>query len=364
MNNRSRSMALVLAAALLSGVPIGIQAQAPPLIPPPPPPPPGAPGAPEIVVPPVRVAPNTPDGGATVPAPNTALPPATPNPAAPAAGSVTLRYKFRTGQVLSYRLSLDTDGTVTNPSGTGIPIKQHMDMSLHQTVKSVSPTDGSATMLTQVDALTMTLNGQNIQLPAQVQQQMRQAITTTMTPTGKVIGFKTPTGATGMVPGLSFNPMDMQNLRALPDGPIAAGGTWNSKFEAPSGILNAYSKYTLSDVTNTDGRAVAAIGQKHYAEIKPSKTAAPSASGPKITGLITGTGTEQFDVDAGVLNSQTNALQLKMTIAPPNSGKTGGIKANFQINSKLTRVGADSVPATAVPAPNAPASEPPTGQLQ
>ena len=292
MNYRTCSITVALAAALLPGVPLGVQAQAPPpLVPPPPPPPPGFPGAPAIA-PPVQVAPTIPDGSVAPPVPGVPndggpTPPA-PSPAGPSNGSVTLRYKFRTGQVLNYRLSMDTNGTVTTPSGSGIPIKQHMDMALHQTVKSVSPTDGAATVTTQIDSLSMTLNGQNMQIPAQVQQQVKQAVTTTMTPTGKVTAFKTPSGATGIVPGMNFNPMDMQNLRALPDGPVKTGDIWNSTFQAPSGFLDAYSKYTLNDVSNTNGKSIASIGQKLYAEIKPMKTTAATAAGPKITGLITG----------------------------------------------------------------------------
>ena len=363
MNNRSRPYGLVLAAALLIVAPIGVCAQAIPLVPPPPPPPPGQPGAPPIITAPAQAGPVAPDGAPPAPTPPVPTPDA-PNPPTPAAPSgVTLRYKFTPGQTLRYRVTMDAAGKVTMASGTGMPIKQHLVMTLHQTVKSVRASDGAATLATQVDTLTLNVNGRDIQLPAQAQDKFKQVITTTMTPAGKIVDFKAPTGA-APIPGMNFNPMDFQNLRALPDGTVDKGATWNSKYAAPMGLLTASAKYTLDDLSGDNSTAT--IGQKLWAEIKSPKPKAGTPAGGKVAGLITGTGKEEFDVDAGAVNSQTNALTLKMTITPPTSARPGtpaSVKADFTINTDLEIMKASSTAGT-MAAPAAPADEPPAGQLQ
>ena len=70
---------------------------------------------------------------------------------------------------------MDVNGTFTDPNGTGIPMKQHMDMTLHQTVQSVRASDGAATLATQIDTLAFAMNGQNIPLPPEAQQRFKQA---------------------------------------------------------------------------------------------------------------------------------------------------------------------------------------------
>ncbi|MBV9849643.1 MAG: hypothetical protein JO250_08135, partial [Armatimonadetes bacterium] len=370
------------------GVPLGVRAQAPPpLAPPPPPPPPPDFPAPDGGS--VQVAPTTPDTP-NPPTPETPTPnPPAPNPPTPTTAGVTLRYKFTPGRVLRYRLTTDTNGTIQmGPSGTGMPLKQHMTMTLTQTVKDVRASDGAATVVAQLGSVSMTVNGRPIMLPAQDQEQINKPMTAVVTPTGQVLSVQTPSGTLSGPAALGFNPMDLQKIGALPEKPVNTGDTWPGKYEAPGGVLNIYTKSTLSSLAGTAPNTIATIAQKLYLQFQPkafygktatgktmaSRTATGAAPVAKINGLITGTGTQKFDVDAGVINSQTNALQLKMTITPPKTAQAGApppVKANFQITSDMERVTDSGTIAPAAPnaggagtAPAAPTNEPPTGQLQ
>ncbi len=104
----------------------------------------------------------------------TAAPVITPAPSAPPAQTVTLRLKFTPGQTLYYRLTTDTAGLMlTGQSGAGIPIKNHMEMLLHQTVKDVRATDGAATVDSGIDTMTMSMNGQTFPIPEDKLAQMK-----------------------------------------------------------------------------------------------------------------------------------------------------------------------------------------------
>ena len=368
MNNRIS--ALALAATLLAGLPLGARAQAPPpLVPPPPPPPPVSAG-------------DTPGGGPFQAAPTTL---------GPITGSLPLRYKFTHGQVFRYQISLDTEGNLLTGPSEGTPIRQHVDMTLHQTVEDVRASDGAATLATQIDSLSATRDGKNVPLSKAAQQQLKQATTTVVDPTGKVLSFDRPAGAgAAAIPGLNFSPLDFQGLNALsadPVGmivnilaadPVTVSDTWRSTYTTPTGSLEEHTADTLSSGTVIDGDTLVTIGQKLYAEFKPPKPGAES-NAAHLLGLVTGTGQTQFDVDAGVINSQTTAMQINLKAVPSKSNAAGTptpVMANLKVKSTLTRVHDDGTPVTppgtilptmpvfpANPAP-APTDEPPTGQLQ
>ena len=358
MNNRLRTpRALALAAVLLcGGLPLGsVQAQAPPPLIPPPPPPPSPDNTPALAGggDPNVAAPVAPPALPPVPVPGPNTPP-------PAAGGVTLRYKYTPGQTIHYKLTVDVNGTITDPNGTGIPMKQHVDVTLHQTVQSVRASDGAATLATQIDSLAFTMNGRNIPLPPQAQQQFKQPYTSVMTPTGKIVSFQSPTGAT--LPGTGFGMSDIQNLRALPDQAVGVNDDWLSTYASAALGLTARTRYTLTKISDDGGTAT--IGQKIYGEFKPP-TAAPTAATtpmPKMnmSGLLTGTGTETFDITAGQIAGQINDLSMKMTMTPPGVGHA--MKTDFHITTDMERVPDGT--ATTTPAPPAPTGEPPTGQLQ
>lgn len=95
--------------------------------------------------------------------------PAAPTAVTPGAAStqpVTLRLKFTPGQTQYYSMSMDIDGTVQSPGAqTPFPIKNHIDMLMHQKVKDVRATDGAATLESGIDTMTFSMNGQTFPLP-------------------------------------------------------------------------------------------------------------------------------------------------------------------------------------------------------
>ena len=79
---------------------------------------------------------------------------------AAAPGAVTLRYKYAPGQVLHYKMTETMQGATM-----GTPMASRTSMLMTETVKSVDPRTGNATILVQTGkpAMTMTMNGRPMQ---------------------------------------------------------------------------------------------------------------------------------------------------------------------------------------------------------
>jgi hypothetical protein len=367
LQHKTKKYWLPLAAALLA-VPLGVNAQQGP---------PGAPGAPPVPVgpgprptptptplmppppPPTPPAPGTtpaPDG-LLVPGPGGIIPPlnAMPMPpglpqgtAHPDIGNpgVQLRYKFQAGQTIYYRIVVDANGTVQMAAGN-LPIKTHVEMIQAQTIKSVDA-NGAATISEKVMDFTTTVNGQPIPLPAQTQQQMEQPSTVVMTPEGQVLSFKVASGAGAMSP-MGFDPSQLSQMQALPKSSVVVGDKWRGDFTSAVAGIETHVSYTLNALS-TDGNT-ATVGQKIYVAFKPAKPANGTASPVTLNGLLNGTGTQQFDIAAGQILSQTNNLTLDMTVTPAANPQP--MKTHFDMTTSITR---QSTPASS--------DEPPTNQLQ
>ena len=92
--------------------------------------------------------------------------PAVPAPV-PSGPAVSLKYKFAVGQVHRYQYDMDMNMlTLTGQTGGGIPTEMLMQMVMSQTIKSIRPTDGAATIVSQIDSLHMLMNGREMPLPA------------------------------------------------------------------------------------------------------------------------------------------------------------------------------------------------------
>lgn len=230
-----------------------------------------------------------------------------PTPAAPAAGTVTLRYKFTPGQVHRYKVTINMVGTMmTGQSGAGFPINTATQFVLKQTVKDVRATDGAATISTEIESTRFAMNGQEQTVPDAQQTAMKKPTTLLLLPTGKVL--PTPAADT---PELSMSAMDFSKaflnlITVLPEGPVKAGDTWESTLATP-GMAGSDLKFasTLTALTGEGDAARASIDQKINGVLQ-SMPGQPMPMGIKITGTITGTGTVVFNTAAGLVESMTN----------------------------------------------------------
>lgn len=338
------------------------------MMPPPPPPPPPIPNMPAPAIPQAPTGRQQPGGLIQQPAlPQPVLNPGFQNPSLTfnqnAPQSVLLRLKFTQGDVIRYHLAMDINGNVqVGDNGTKQPLKEHVDMTLTQTVKNV--TGDQATISEQMGNMAISLNGKDVPLPPQTQQQTEQPFTLVETTRGKVISITAPTGG-GPIGMPGMNPTQMENMETvLPEGTVTPGtSTWRSDVTLPTSGIESHSKFSI-DSLSADGN-LATIGQKLWIQFKPAT--GPGAPPMKLNGLMTGTGTQTFDVAAGQIASQTNDMHLTMSTAAPGSNMT--IKTDFQINVHMDRVsnpaGTNPTPATPpAPAAPAPGDEPPTNQLQ
>jgi hypothetical protein len=299
--------------------------------------------------------------------------PATPTAAA-AAQAYTLRYKFKTGDVSYYKMTMDSNGTLGGPGGTSIPVKLHMLFFYHQTVSAVAA-DGTATLTTKFDSadLSSMMGGQATPgSDATVAELKSRTLTTTVSPTGKTTAVKTD-GADGAASqGLDFSKMaNFQGASLLPDAPVKAGDIWKSTIDLSSAMgtqiagLQATVQSTLASVDMAAGKAVATINQTTAGQIDPADSAVMGMQ-MSVAGKVNGTGVIKFDTDSGFLVSQTATTSLNLTLTPKGdpgaAGGAGPIPVQFQIITDLEKVDASAVPKTA---PTAPAAAPgPAGVVQ
>ena len=300
--------------------------------------------------------------GQAAPAVPVAVPP-TPVVATPVPTTVLLRYKFKAGQVRDYHMSMDTNGTIAGlPGGQTMPMKQHMDVRLHQTVTGVQDADGTATIAMGMDSMTMTMNGRVMPFPASMMAQMKNIGTLVETTAGKVVSF-TPSArpAGGGLPGMDFSKMGgMQSSTALPEAAVKAGDTWTNTADISgqfglAGTSAANTTLTLAGVDMSGGTPVADITTETVADISTSATAAPPVP-MAMAGKITGTGHLKFDVAAGVITQQTGLSHILMTMTPAGGqapAQVGPMTIDMEINTRL-----DLAPAAVSAAANVPAAVP------
>lgn len=250
-------------------------------------------------------------------------------PVAPATAGVTLRYKFTPGQSRVYKFSMDAGGTLTGgPGGQAIPIQQHMEAVMRQTVKDVRASDGAATIQMAYDSLTMTMNGQP--LPAQAGEGMKKIGTMLMMPTGKVLSFTPPDGSNAAMMGNMNGMFQNMNQGTFPDGPVKAADKWDSKADVSAlGVKIAAS----NTVASADANAA------HYTTVMKgtmdsASTTTPSPLPLTLAGTIDGTSDQTFDVAAGALASQTGTVSMDLTMTP-KPGQNAGAPAMGPMKMKM-----------------------------
>ncbi|MCW3059639.1 MAG: hypothetical protein JWQ02_1460 [Capsulimonas sp.] len=264
-----------------------------------------------------------------------AAPPAPPGggvldrPIPPTPTDALLRYKFTAGQVLRFNNVSDVNMTITIPGQPKpIPLSQHIEGIMRQTVQSVDPVNNTATLTVKIESIAMTMNGQPMSQSDMQKAQAAADTTLVLSELGKVISAKlnSPSSTYG------FDPKQMgmyQQNGVFPIRAVKPGDTWTSTI-AMSGVgANITSNFQLTQLTPSVGGAIALIKQTGGGVIN-SKTATAMPSGVKLNGKITMSGEVQFDVAAGQVKSQSVAAQFDATVntpaAPQPVGKTVALK--------------------------------------
>ena len=264
---------------------------------------------------------------------------------------VTLRFKFTPGQVAYYTLTVDTDGTMTNPlTQAPMALNNHLQALLRQTVKDVRSSDGAATVETGVDTASFSVNGQDFPIPPEKMAAMKTVGTTVMLPTGKILSF-TPSGGGGggAIPGMDFGRVNaLSILGVLPDAPLKVGDSWKSGVSAGLTGSSVLSRFSLSGVDTAGGKTVAVITQTTDGSLDPATPNGAAPTGMGIGGKVKGVGTIRFNADAGTLESMTSAADMNLTMTPP--GATAGMTIRMKITTSMKQTDAPA-PAGAAKAP-------------
>ncbi len=234
------------------------------------------------------------------------------------ADTTTMRYKFTAGQVITYKSSTDIDSTMVM-SGQTIPLKQHIESMMTQTIQSVAA-DGTATIKSGISSMQMSTNGQPTTLPDDVMNKLAAGSSMTMTPTGKVKSLEMTDTSGGGLPGMDMtgsNPFGQMAL--LPDHPVNVGDSWRATVPIAQIGADMAVSMKLSQILKDSGASIAEIGTKYYAATKPGGSTIEGAP-MKMDMLLNGTGTTDFDIDAGNVKSTVANMTMKMTMAPPSTG--------------------------------------------
>lgn len=266
------------------------------------------------------------------------------------AQTVTLRYKFTPGQSRAYHFTMDSDGALTRPQGQPFPIKQHMEAMMHQTVKSVDD-KGAATIATSFDSVSLTMNGQPV--PMQNAAAMPPPTTIVMTPTGKIVSVQAPPSTPAMGPGMGLNNLMMFHSNStLPEGPVKVGDKWDSTVDVAAMGL----KVTAANVLTSADATVAKFTTTMTGTLASGTGAAFAALPVSLSGTMSGTSDQTFDVNAGALASQTGNVSMDLTIRPKQAPAGGGaapnamppMKMQMKIKTQMDQVLSAPKPASAI----------------
>lgn len=278
------------------------------------------------------------------------------SPATPAVPVMTLRYKFAVGQVHRYQYEMQMNMLMdTGQTGASIPINMTMKMTMRQTVKSIRPADGAATISTRIESMHMLRNGQETPLPEAQAAKMKQPFTQVMLPTGKILSTEAPAMSGMGGPGMDFGKGTFSGFASLPDGPVKPGDAWTGSGAAPMMGIDVASAFTLNAVKQDHGATLAAIDSKQTGTI--DKTITQGTPVPmKMQGQISGKTTQVFDATAGVVQSAQGTSDADMTMlfaqptdgtAPP-PGMPSAMKMQMQMKFQMQRLSDTAPPAAPV----------------
>ncbi len=278
-----------------------------------------------------------------------AAPAAPTSPSAPAAAAVTLRYKFAVGQVHRYEYDMDMNTLMqTGQTGAGIPMDMTLHMVMRQTVKSIRPADGAATLETQIESVHMLRGGQEMPLPEEIDAKLKQPFIQVILPTGRILSVDAP-GMSGLgAPGMDVGSSLFGTTALLPDSPVKVGDNWKGAADA-MGAQTTFTA-TLMGVDQKNGAALATIQQKQTGTFDKPMT----ENGMTMQRRTTNTATQVFDTAAGMVQSATGTDDTDMTMTFPKAaaggttptGMPSAMKMQMQMTYTMTRL--SDTPPTAI----------------
>lgn len=275
--------------------------------------------------------------------------------APPDASAVTLRYKFTPGQTRRYKMTMTmNDTTLTGQSGADVPMNMVMTMTMKQTVKSVRPSDGAATIVAQLEGMEENFNGKAYHLPAAMQAKMKHPFTTVMLPTGKVLSLQIPLTSSAGIPGMPGGDFGNGYISSvtLPDTPVKVGDSWPGSVASSMAGMQTLVSSTLAGLETKGDAQLATIDSKMSGKI--NNTSSNKNMTVRMAGTFTGSGTQVFDATVGALVSGSMVDNADMTetfhpaagqTAPSWMLKSVTVKMQRKIETTLLDDAASAAPA-------------------
>ena len=261
--------------------------------------------------------------------------------AAPLApGATLLRLKFKVGDVQTYDLLLHIAGTIgQGGAGAGMPLDQTMDMSVTQTVQSIDPTTGYATVKSSVSSkkVTILMNGKDVSPPATQQPQPITNVTSVLEPNGKVDSFNMDKAVGGNMPmGMDSN-SPMLGAFFGPDKPVAVGDTWSRTTTGGLMGMTYNTTYKLADLSVRNGNQIATVGSKQTGSMSTKM----GGGATMLNGTFDTDQSTLFDNTLGLMQSLTSTSHMHMVIAtdtsqPPPAGGAAPNPVNEKIDLTQT----------------------------
>lgn len=291
---------------------------------------------------------------------------------------VTLAYKFRTGEIVYYEMTMDGEGAMEmvgmpNAPGT-IPIEMVINMVIRQKIAGIAP-DGTATVAQQIKEMTveqkvmgqnmkmvisdkgmkMTVNGQPMPDPGGAMPDFKnmpmfgKALMIKMRPTGEVVGVEgLETGELGKImkqmgfDWSQFSQMFMTGSAAFPADPVAVGETWEQRVKLPfptadpNKPLEVVTTYELEKIGEVDGEPTARISYSSFQDLSGMSFGggAGMMPGMKLDRMsIDINGVMLWSLERGMSPRTDFQMTMDMGMSMPISGQ------NAQMNMKMNMRG-------------------------
>jgi len=272
--------------------------------------------------------------------------------------TVSVRYKFRVGEVLYFRGETIVTGSFTGAPGVpAVPVSTQSETAYHETVVEVNADDGVATLEVSMDGVSTEDNGTEATYTDAQMAQLRDMGSIRVSPTGRVLSSRLKTfGGVGIAGIASLNTGLISALPAVPFNRVKVGDTWDGTLDAGKVVstelagFEAPIEYTLFDLTKFGSDNIAAVSEKVTGTFNP--TVKPTDR-MQISDKLDGVGTLQFDMDAGIIHIWTTSMAITLTFTPtPNApANMTQIVGKLNMSTKLAcLIGAAPAPAPAAPA--------------
>jgi hypothetical protein len=256
--------------------------------------------------------------------------------AAPSAQTYTLQFKYASGQLRTYKCTVELTGSIGSGFGSQ-PINQRYESIFTQFVQAVR-SDGAGTIQTHLVSVQLTAAGRtrtytNAQLAA-MQPPIR-IMTTDGKPDGGIIVSRVGAGDPNSY-------LNIPRTQVLPDFPVGIGESWRSTVFAAGQLL--YAKSTLEQVTQGDAGSIARIGTKFYGTSGQAPTTRAADSASKLYVQTTGSGVTELNTTDGSLVSVTDTLDTVEKYTPSANAtglaaQTGPVTAHMSAHIHMEALG-------------------------